>query len=356
MIIFSSGSTGSPKGVELTHRQVLANCDGVAAALHLVPGHDVVLTPLPLFHSFGLVPGLWLGLVLGLRVAAQPDPMDGAALGKLAEAAGATFLLSTPTFVRSYLRRVEPSQFKTLRFAVAGAERCPAELKAQFKEKYGADLLEGYGCTELAPVVALNLPTVEREGVREIRSRDGSVGRPLPGIHVFAAHPETLAPLAVGEEGLLIVKSPARMRGYLGRTDLTEQAFAHGGYNTGDIGKVDADGFVIITGRLARFAKIGGEMVPLDNIEAILQTALGESCEIAIAAVADPQRGERLVLLHTGEAAPVLQALEQASALPPLWRPRPADCYRVEAIPKLGTGKRDLGMIKRLAAELAGRR
>ena len=350
-IIFSSGSTGMPKGVELSHRQVLANCDSVAAALHLVPGQDVVLSPLPLFHSFGLVPGLWLGLVLGLRVAAQPDPMDGTALGKLAEAAGATFLLSTPTFVRGYLRRVDAAQFKTLRFAVAGAERCPAELKTQFKEKYGADLLEGYGCTELAPVVAVNLPTVERDGVREVRSRDGSVGRALPGIHIFTVHPETLTPLKVGEEGLLIVKSPSRMRGYLDRNDLTEKAFQHGGYNTGDIGKIDADGFVQITGRMARFAKIGGEMVPLDNVETAMQTALGEAFEIAVSAVADPLRGERLIVLVHGDVTAAVQTLDQLKDLPALYRPRAGDFHQVELIPKLGTGKRDLAAIKKLAAE-----
>lgn len=354
-IIFSSGSTGIPKGVELTHRQILANCDSVAQALHLVPGQDVVLSPLPLFHSFGLVPGLWLGLVLGLRVAAQPDPMDGAALGKLAQAAGASFLISTPTFVRGYLRRIDAEQFKTMRFAVVGAERCPAELKAQFKEKYGADLLEGYGCTELSPVVAVNLPLVERDGVREVRAKDGSVGRALPGIHVFAVHPETFAPLGVNEEGLLIVKSPSRMRGYLDRPELTEKAFLHGGYNTGDIGKVDADGFVFITGRLARFAKIGGEMVPLDNVEAAIQGAVGEAFEIAVAAVADPQRGERLVVLAAGDPKVVIGALEHLKDLPALFRPRSGDIRAVEAIPKLGTGKRDLGAIKKLAAEVSAK-
>jgi acyl-[acyl-carrier-protein]-phospholipid O-acyltransferase/long-chain-fatty-acid--[acyl-carrier-protein] ligase len=154
-------------------------------------------------------------------------------LGKLAEESGATFLLSTPTFIRGYLRRIEPGQFRTLRFAVAGAERCPADLKAQFKERYGAELLEGYGCTELAPVVAVNLLSIERDGVKEIRQRDGSVGRPLPGIHVFTMHPETAEILPTGSDGLLVVRSASRMRGYLNRDDLTQKAFIHGGYNTG---------------------------------------------------------------------------------------------------------------------------
>ncbi len=351
-IIFSSGSTGDPKGIELSHRQIIANCRAVADGLDLHLGRDVLLSPLPLFHSFGLVPGMWLGLVEGLAVAAQPDPTDGKALGELAAAAKATFLISTPTFVRGYLRRIEPEQFKHLRFAVVGAERCPADLKAQFKERFKADLLEGYGCTELAPTVAVNLPDVARDGVKEARSKDGTVGRPLPGIHTFAMDPATRAPLAPGSEGLLVVRSASRMKGYLGRPDLTEAAFVHGGYITGDIGKVDDDGFVSITGRLARFAKIGGEMVPLDNVESALQTAVGEACELAVAAVPDEGRGERLVVLHTPFPGDWEAALKTLEALPALWRPKPRDLRPVESIPKLGTGKRDLAAIKRQAAAL----
>jgi acyl-[acyl-carrier-protein]-phospholipid O-acyltransferase/long-chain-fatty-acid--[acyl-carrier-protein] ligase len=272
-------------------------------------------------------------------------------VGELPAASGATFLLSTPTFARTYVRRVPAEQFKTLRFAFAGAERCPPELKQAFKERFGADLLEGYGCTELAPVVAVNLPSVERDGVREIRSRDGSVGRPLPGIHVLTIDPETRAILPTGAEGLLVVRSPARMKGYLGRDDLTAAAFVHGGYNTGDVGRIDEEGFITITGRLARFAKIGGEMVPLDNVEAALQTAIGDAAEIAVAAVADPSKGERLVVLHTTVTIEVEVVLRALDAHPPLWRPKPKDFLPVDAIPKLGTGKRDLAAVKRLANE-----
>ncbi|MBA3684692.1 MAG: AMP-binding protein, partial [Planctomycetes bacterium] len=349
-IVFSSGSTGDPKGVELTHRQILANLESIALGLEL-NADDVLLNPLPLFHSFGLVPGMWLGLVQGMASAAHPDPTDAKALGNLASEVRATFLISTPTFVRGYLRRVEPEQFKSLRFAVVGAERCPGDLKAAFKERFGADLLEGYGCTELAPVVAVNLPTVARDGMEEKRHRDGSVGRPLPGVQVITVDPETRAHLPTGSEGLLVVRSAARMRGYLNRPDLTDAAFIHGGYNTGDIGKVDGDGFVHITGRLARFAKIAGEMVPLDNIELALQALAGLDIEVAVAAVADPAKGERLIVLHHGWTGSAEDLLKAADELPALWRPKPRDVYAVEAIPKLGTGKRDLAGIKRLAAE-----
>ncbi|MBA2479043.1 MAG: MFS transporter [Planctomycetes bacterium] len=348
-IVFSSGSTGDPKGVELTHRQILANCASVADGLDLHRSQDVILSPLPLFHSFGLIPGMWLGLATGMTVASQPDPSDAKALGELAQSARATFLISTPTFARGYLRRVEPEQFKTLRFAVVGAERCPADLRKQFKERFGSELLEGYGCTELAPTVATNLIDVHRDGEREVRARDGSVGRALPGQQVFAVDPVTHEPLPPGSEGLLVVRSPSRMKGYLDRPDLTAKAFVAGGYNTGDIGRVDEDGFIFITGRLARFAKIGGEMVPLDNVETALQTVVGDICEIAVAAIPDESRGERLIVLHTGYTGSIEDLLASLDGLPALWRPKPRDVRPVEAIPKLGTGKRDLAGITALA-------
>jgi len=353
-LVFSSGSTGDPKGVQLTHAQILANNEAVRRALDLGPG-DVVLTPLPLFHSMGLVPGMWLGLESGFAIAAHPDPTDAKGLGELAQKTGATFSITTATFVRGWMRRIPAEQLKSLRFAVAGAEKCPKELRDAFKAKYGGDLLEGYGCTELAPTVSTNMQTVVHHGETEVRTRDGTVGRALPGLQVFATHLETRVPLPTGCEGLLVVRSPSRMLGYLGRDDLTAKAFIHGGYDTGDVGIVDGDGYIRITGRLARFAKIAGEMVPLDTVENALQAPFGERCEVAVAAVPDSERGERLIVLVAGENPPPADELVAAAAqLAALWRPKAKDVHRVEALPRLGTGKRDLAGVKRMAAEKAG--
>ncbi len=354
-IIFSSGSTGDPKGVQLTHRQILANCKGVVRGLDLQPFRDVLCSPLPLFHSFGLVPGMWLGLTEGLTVIAHPDPRDGDAIGKLIASGKATFAISTPSFVRGWMRRIEPEQLKSLRFVVVGAERCPLDLRVQFREKYGSELLEGYGCTELAPVVAFNQLDVKRDGEHEIRTRDGSVGRPIPGVRVFATDPESQAVLPEGQEGLLVVQSPSRMLGYLHRDDLTHKAFIHGGYNTGDMGRVDEDGFVHITGRLARFAKIAGEMVPLDNVEAVLSAAFHAAepesqAELAVASIPDETKGEKLVVLHTGVATEPAKLLAALDTYPALWKPKAGDFRSVAEIPKLGTGKRDLAALKKLAA------
>jgi acyl-[acyl-carrier-protein]-phospholipid O-acyltransferase/long-chain-fatty-acid--[acyl-carrier-protein] ligase len=358
-IIFSSGSTGDPKGIPLTHRQILANIDGVRRHLDLVPGVDRLLNPLPLFHSFGLSTGTWLPLVLGLPVIAHPDPTDARALGRLAETWRPTFMIATATFVRGYLRRIEPAQFASLRFAVVGAEKCPDDLRAAFRERYGAELFEGYGCTELGPVVSTNRTDVHAaDGVRETCSRPGSVGRPLPGIAVVTIDPETRAPLTCGATGLLLVRSPAQMAGYIDRPDLSRAALLHGGYDTGDIGHVDEDGFVFITGRKSRFAKIGGEMVPMDLVEERILLAWeriagrNHGIELAVAAIADQQKGERLLLLHTG-LPDGLKELLDAADLPPLFRPKERDVYRVAAIPTLGTGKRDLRALREMAARLA---
>ena len=262
-------------------------------------------------------------------------------------------MISTPTFVRGWMRRIDPEQFKTIRLAVVGAERCPLELKNAFKERYGVELLEGYGCTELAPTVAVNLPEVRREGEVEKRSKQGSVGRPLPGMSAFTINPDTGAIQPPDTEGLIVIRSPSRMLGYLDRDDLTSKACLLGGYNTGDMGKVDADGFIHITGRLARFAKIAGEMVPLDNVEALLAAGMPDDIELAVAAVPDEGRGERLVVLHTGFTGEWNTIMIRLEGQPGIWKPRIKDVYQVAALPKLGTGKRDLAGLKALAIATA---
>lgn len=357
-LIFSSGSTGDPKGVQLTHRQILANIAGVRAHCGLKGGADALLSPLPLFHSFGLSAGMWLPLVCGLDLIAHPDPLDGRAIGSLAEEHAPTFLMSTPTFVRGYMRRVGREQFASLRFAVVGAEKCPDDLRVSFAEKYGAELLEGYGCTELGPVISANQPALSSKDAPDIGGKPGSVGRPLPGIEVATVDPATGEILPPGETGLLLVRSPARMLGYLGREDLTRQVFLHGGYNTGDIGHVDGDGFLFITGRLARFAKIGGEMVPMDRVEERLMEAVQEIAgaahphQLAIAAAPDDTRGERLILLYTSLPCAPRELIDRARDLPTLFRPRERDAHEVDELPVLGTGKRDLKRLQQLATEL----
>ena len=346
-VIFSSGSTGVPKGVMLSHRNILANIDG-ANALFRLTSADVVLGVLPFFHSFGYTVTLWLPLVVGFGAAYHPNPTDAKTIGEMAARYGATLLISTPTFCSAYVRKCQREQFARLRLAIVGAERLREPIASAFREKFGVDLIEGYGCTEMAPVVAVNVPDAAGTG-----SRPGTVGRPLPGISAKIVDPETGAGPLVGKEGLLLVTGPNQMRGYLAEPDLTRDALRDGWYVTGDIATIDKDGFIRITDRLSRFSKIAGEMVPHMMVEEQLQALLPDPHTCVVTAVPDPVKGERLVALYTDPDLPAHEVWEQLSRcdLPKLWIPKREDLHIVESIPTLGTGKVDLRAVRQAATE-----
>jgi acyl-[acyl-carrier-protein]-phospholipid O-acyltransferase / long-chain-fatty-acid--[acyl-carrier-protein] ligase len=346
-IIFSSGSTGVPKGVRLTHHNVLANIDAATELFHLTSA-DVVLGVLPFFHSFGYTVTLWLPLVVGFGAAYHPNPTDAKTIGELAAKYGATLLISTPTFCSAYVRKCLPEQFSRLRLAIVGAERLREPIAAAFKDRFGVELLEGYGCTEMAPVVAVNVPDGGNADARR-----GSVGRPLPGISAKIVDAETGEGPLVGKEGLLLVNGPNRMAGYHEEPELTAAALRDGWYVTGDIATIDEAGYIRITDRLSRFSKIAGEMVPHMRVEERMQSLLREPHVAIVTAVPDAVRGERLVALYTDPGISAQQIWEQLSQsdLPRLWIPKREDLHLVESIPTLGTGKVDLRAVRQLAAE-----
>ena len=350
-IIFSSGSTGVPKGVMLTHRNVLANIDAATELFHLT-SEDVVLGVLPFFHSFGYTVTLWLPLVVGFGAAYHPNPTDAKTIGELAATYGATLLISTPTFCAGYVRKIQPEQFARLRLAIVGAERLREPIAAAFKEKFGVELLEGYGCTEMAPVVAVNVPDGGDPGARR-----GSVGRPLPGISAMVVDPETGEGPLVGKEGLLLVNGPNRMLGYHGEPDLTRAALRDGWYVTGDIATIDEAGYIRITDRLSRFSKIAGEMVPHMKVEEQLQSLLRDPHVCVVTAVPDAVKGERLVALYTDPDLTAQEIWERLSRsdLPKLWIPKREDLHVVESIPTLGTGKVDLRGVRDLGIARSGK-
>jgi len=348
-IVFSSGSTGEPKGVELSHGALMANVEASSQVYELGPT-DCMLGALPFFHAFGYTITLWLPLVQGFRAVYHPNPMDAQAVGELSAKYKATFLLSTPTFCTAYLRKCLPEQFAFLRYVLTGAEKMRPELAQSFEKKFNIAPLEGYGCTEMGPVISVNRPDVPNEMPPQEGKRLGSVGRTLPGIAVRIVDPDTLQPKASGEEGLLLVKGPSRMTGYWNDPQRTAEAIHDGYYITGDIARMDEDGFLFITGRISRFSKIGGEMVPHVRIE----EALGLDSPCVVIGVPDPQRGERLAVLYThaeAEPAALVERLK-AAGLPPLWIPKRENFYRVESIPTLGTGKTDLRAVRTLAMDL----
>ena len=350
-VIFSSGSTGVPKGVMISHANILANVDSLAQIFPMTRD-DCFIGVLPFFHSFGLTGTLWFPLLQGCGVAFHPNPLDAKTVGELTATYRGSMLISTPTFCQAYLRRCTKEQFAHLKYAIVGAEKLREPLAAAFREQFGIDLLEGYGCTEMSPVVAVNRPNVEHWGERQTGTKPGSVGHPIPGVAAKVVDQITGEGPIFGREGLLLVTGANMMRGYLGQPERTAEVIRDGWYVTGDIAKMDEDGFIFITDRLSRFSKIGGEMVPHVKIEDTINMLLGEACS-AVTAMPDATRGERLVAFYVrAEVAPedLWERLCQTE-LPRLWLPRRDSLVQVEAIPTLGTGKVDLRRLKQLAMD-----
>jgi acyl-[acyl-carrier-protein]-phospholipid O-acyltransferase/long-chain-fatty-acid--[acyl-carrier-protein] ligase len=353
-IIFSSGSTGEPKGVMLTHRNIAANAESMIQAIDLRK-QDRALGILPFFHAFGYTVTLWVPIQVGASVVYHPDPRQAKEVGDLCKTHRCTILLTTPTFLRFCLRRCEPDDFRSVRILMCGAEKLPQPLAREFNEKFGVLPLEGYGCTELSPAAAANVPDRDMDGFKQIGNRPGTIGQPLPGVAARVVNPDTLEPVPPGNEGLLLIYGPNVMKGYLGRDDQTRAVVRDGWYITGDMAKIDEDGFVTITGRLSRFAKVGGEMVPLEKVEEELHHVLGTNERVcAVTSVPDEKKGERLVVLHTPlNGTDVRQLCQQLGGrgLPNLWVPGERDFYEIPELPILGSGKLDLKRLKELAVE-----
>ncbi|MEK7409423.1 MAG: AMP-binding protein, partial [Acidobacteriota bacterium] len=342
-VIFSSGSTGVPKGVMLSHHNVLANVEALARIFYMTP-EERIMGVLPFFHVFGFTCTLWFPLMGGCGVAYHPNPTDAKTIGEMVQRYRACLLMATPTFYATYIRRCTREEFASLRYAIVGGEKLQPGIAGAFREKYGLDLLEGYGVTETSPVVAVNVPDFVDAGMRQTGFKAGAVGHPIPGVAVKIVHPATGEPLGADEEGLLLVKGPGCMMGYLGQPERTAEVMREGWYVTGDIGAVDEDGFLRITDRLSRFSKIGGEMVPHVKVEEVMIRVL-EGAPCAVTAVADEQRGERLVALYTrNEVTPTeLWSRLNQSELPKLWIPKRENLYPVDELPPaLGSGKMDL--------------
>lgn len=350
-VVFSSGSTGIPKGVVLTHANILSNIMGISQVFDLGP-KDRMMGVLPFFHSFGFTVTLWFPLIKGFSVIYHTNPLDAKIIGDLAEKYKATVMLATPTFLGAYTRKCKPEQFKHLRYVITGAERMRASIADAFLQKFGVPALEGYGTTELSPVATVNIPNVSMGEINQVGNKPGKIGHPIPGVSVKIVDPNTFADMPQGEPGMLIVKGPNVMKEYLGEPEKTAQAMHDGWYITGDIAQIDHDGFVQIVDRLSRFAKIGGEMVPHMLIEdKLTQLAPTPECGFAVTSVPDEKKGEQLVVLHTPCAIDEVYKKLQESDLPKLWIPARDRFYEIDALPILGTGKLDLRRLKQIAQE-----
>jgi acyl-[acyl-carrier-protein]-phospholipid O-acyltransferase / long-chain-fatty-acid--[acyl-carrier-protein] ligase len=354
-VIFSSGSTGDPKGVMLSHFNIMSNISQVTQVF-MLGERDKVLGILPFFHSFGFTAGLWLPAVQGIGVVFHPNPLDAQLISGLVEKYKVTFLVATPTFLQAYMRRCTPESFGSLQYVLVGAEKLPERVAVAFEDQFGIRPLEGYGCTECSPVVTVNGKDFRAPGFRQVAAKRGKIGHPLPGVSIKVVDIETGQPVAPGNSGMLLVKGPNVMRGYLGKPAKTVEVLHDGWYTTGDIGIIEEDGFVTITDRLSRFSKIGGEMVPHIRIEEKLHELADITEQVfAVTAVPDEKKGERIIVIHTLPAAKLTTVLEKVAQcdLPALWRPKSNQFVRVDSIPTLGTGKMDLRAIRALATSLA---
>jgi acyl-[acyl-carrier-protein]-phospholipid O-acyltransferase / long-chain-fatty-acid--[acyl-carrier-protein] ligase len=352
-VMFTSGSTGDPKGVMLSHDNVASQIEAIQQAVQL-NDDDVAMGVLPFFHLYGYTATMWTVLSLAPQGVYHFDPREAHEVGKLCSKHHVTVFMATPTFLRIYLRRVKPEDFRTLDTVFGAAEKLPKELSDAFEARFGMRPYEAYGCTELSPLVAVNIPPSRNREPSRPSAREGTVGRPIPGVRVKVVHVETGEDLPTGETGMLLVSGPNVMKGYFNRPDLTKKVIRDGWYVTGDLARIDTDGFIEITGRESRFSKIGGEMVPHMTVEEKLQRVLGgdeEHLTAVVTAVPDPFKGERLIVMHL----PVDKSPEQirrelaAAGLPNLWIPSADSFYEVAEIPVLGTGKLDLRRLKELA-------
>lgn len=358
-VIFTSGSTGVPKGVMLTQTNIGSNVQAIKHIIRLNRS-DVLVGVLPFFHSFGYTVCLWAVMCLDVKGVFHFNPLEAKQVGKLVKKHGGTVMLVTPTFLRTYLRRCDLDELATLDAIVAGAEKLPRDLCDAFEAKFGIRPVEGYGTTELSPIVSSNIPPSRSPSGTAGGWKEGTVGRPAPGVSAKITDLDTGKEQGPGRPGMLWIKGPNVMKGYLGRDDLTAEVIQDGWYMTGDIALIDDDGFIQITGRQSRFSKIGGEMVPHLRIEEALARIIGadeeEGFRAVVTAVNDETKGERIVVLHTAISKTPEELRKGLSELgfPNLFIPSEDSFHQVEEIPVLGTGKLDLRQVKQMAISVFG--
>jgi acyl-[acyl-carrier-protein]-phospholipid O-acyltransferase/long-chain-fatty-acid--[acyl-carrier-protein] ligase len=344
-LIFTSGSSGEPKGVVLSHRNILANCAQISST-SILPRNAVLLGCLPLFHSFGSTATLWYPILRGCGLVTVSSPLDSRRIVEAIRDEHVTVMIGAPTFLRPLLKKAQPHDLRSLDRVVSGAEKLPPELNRDFKRVFNVDILEGYGLTETSPVSNVCQPDPPSAAEdRQTGRKAGTVGRLMPGMTARIVDADTGAFLPLSSTGIVALRGPNVFGGYLDNKQATDAVLRDGWFVTGDIGRFDEDGFLTIDGRVARFSKVGGEMIPHGVIEQELVAAFdidqSERPAIVVLGVPDSVRGEELVVLATLDLDPeLLRTRLSAAGLPNLWIPR--HIIRVEKIPILGSGKLDI--------------
>ncbi len=354
-IIFTSGSEGEPKAAVLTHRNLMANCLQMYYT-DIIPDTEILHANLPLFHSFGQSIQVWFTSVFPHQVVTVANPLEVKLNLEAMHKGKSTLMISTPTFLRAYLKKGDPEMVKSLNIVIAGAEKTPEGFKEAWEAKFpNCAYKVGYGLTEASPVVSVNLP--DRCVKNEYRdyqggTRSGSVGQLFAGMQAAIMHPETCEFLPIGASGILCLKGGNIFQGYLDAPELNAEKFKDGWLLTGDIAMLDEDGYIFIKGRVSRFSKIGGEMVPHMSVEEAIVDILDQRDSdvetVVISSRDNADKGEELVLITTLEVD--MQDLRKklsAKGVSNLWIPK--ICVKVGEIPTLATGKLSLGEIKKIA-------
>ena len=329
VILFTSGSEKEPKAVDLSHRNIASNVASAHKCLHF-SNDDIMLCNLPYFHVFGFMANLWLPLSLGLKLVVYANPLDFKTIVRIIREEKVSLMWGTPFFLRGYLMQSSRGDFSSLRTVAAGADKLPAQLRDAYQEEHGIEVLEGYGVTETSPLVSVNLPGANKHG---------SIGRPVPDVQVRIADVDTHEPLPTGKEGKILVKGDLVMKGYLDDIEETALKIKDGWYETGDMGMFDDDGFLWHKGRLKRFAKIGGEMVSLVQVESVLESLLPEDVESCVVEIPDARKGAIIAVALDRKIDEKDIGKQLSALLPAIAVPRKYQVF--ETLPKMGSGKID---------------
>ncbi len=355
IIVFSSGSEGEPKGIMLSQQNIMANIKQVSHVLD-IRSNDIIVASLPVFHSFGMTITGLLPLIEGIPTICHPDPTDVLTIAKGINRYRATIFCGTSTLLRLFNKNghIQPSMLASLRITISGAEKLNSEVRDSFSAKFNKIIYEGYGVTETSPATNVNMPDYPLSGnVMQIGNKQGTVGLPLPGTNVRIINHDTMAELATGEDGLILIGGPQVMQGYLKDPAKTAEAIVNidgrRWYKTGDKGYLDEDGFLVIVDRYSRFAKTGGEMVSLGAVEAAISLVLPENVEILATTLPCAKKGEKIVLLYAGDITEnLLEHCIRKTTITKLMTP--ALLIAVDYIPKLGSGKNDFGAARKMAS------
>jgi len=340
-ILFTSGSESDPKAVMLAHRNILQNYTAALKVFHMNE-RDVFLANLPLFHVFGLTVCMWIPLCLGCSITAQANPLDYKTIVNAIREYGVTIMVGTPTFYHGYLKRSEPGDFVSVRLAMAGADKLAVQIREEYIRVHNLEVMEGYGTTETSPIISANLPGI---------NKPGSVGKPFPGVRVRIVDRETEQDLPVGKEGKIVVKGDLVMKGYFNDLEETSRRIRNGWYETGDMGVMDEDGYLWHRGRLKRFVKIGGEMVSLVKVEAVLENMLPEGALCCVVDVPNPRKGSDIIAAVTTTGMNYKHIKKQMSKhLPAIAIPK--DFIELESLPLMSSGKVNFREVEQICRSL----